>query len=85
MVTLGAMFDLEQAVKDAGGVTAVARQFPVHHAAVIKWFSKGVPAERVPRLASILGIPRHVLRPDLYDAPTPVPVTPAAPQPEQAA
>lgn len=66
MVTLPPMFDLQRAVKDAGGVTAVARQFPVHHAAVIKWFAKGVPAERVPKLAEILGVDRHVLRPDLW-------------------
>ncbi len=72
------MFDLQRAVKDAGGVTAVARQFPVHHAAVIKWFAKGVPAERVPKLAEILGVDRHVLRPDLYDAPPPRPDAPAS-------
>ncbi len=52
-----------------GGVARLARAVGVHHATVILWRSKGrIPAERVPAVARITGLPRHALRPDLWDA-----------------
>ena len=53
-----------------GGVTAIARHFGVDHSAVIAWRKKNrVPAERVPMLSALTGVPRHEIRPDVYEAP----------------
>jgi DNA-binding transcriptional regulator YdaS (Cro superfamily) len=59
---------LEAAIQSVGGVTALARLLKVRHVAVSKW--KRTPHLRVPEVSRVTGIPRHVLRPDLYEAPT---------------
>jgi len=40
----------------------------VDKATVSRWCAKTIPAERVKRVSEITGIPRHVLRPDIFEA-----------------
>jgi len=47
----------------------VATALGVQPPAVSKWSRRGVPAERVLEVERVTGIPRHVLRPDLYPQP----------------
>jgi TorA maturation chaperone TorD len=57
---------LEQAIKAAGGISALARRLGVAQPSISNW-SK-VPAERVLAVESITAVSRTVLRPDLYPA-----------------
>jgi len=59
---------LAEIILKAGGVTAMARALGVHHSSILGWAR--VPAERVPAVSRITGVPRHELRPDLWEAPT---------------
>lgn len=62
--------DVKQVIKRAGGVLALANALSIDHSAVSKWQRRGrVPVERVPDVERITGIPRHVLRPDLWEPP----------------
>jgi len=49
-----------------GLLTRVAAAIGLTRSAVCQW--QRIPAERVPEVSRITGIPRHLLRPDLYDA-----------------
>lgn len=53
-------------IERAGGITALARALGIKHNAIYSW--KQIPAERVPSVSDLTGIPRHELRPDLYEA-----------------
>jgi DNA-binding transcriptional regulator YdaS (Cro superfamily) len=55
-------------MKQATLATAVG----VHRSQVTRWvkWNMPVPAERVPDVERVTGIPRHELRPDIYEAPT---------------
>jgi Bacterial toxin YdaS len=55
---------LTRAIKIAGGYRALARAAGVSHQSVMKW--KRVPPRRVLAVEELTGIPRHVLRPDIY-------------------
>lgn len=59
---------LELAVERAGGQAATARICEVSQPAVWKWLqsSKRLPAEHVFRVEAATGVPRYLLRPDLY-------------------
>lgn len=59
---------IADAIKRAGSVKALAEAAGVRPQAISQW--KAIPAERVARISDALGMPRHQLRPDLYDAPT---------------
>lgn len=66
---------LERAIAAIGGPAAVGRLFmnegtgrPVTGQAVSQW--KACPAGRVLTIEAASGVPRHVLRPDIYPAPT---------------
>lgn len=64
------MMTVETVIEALGGVAAAARKLGVKHTSVIGWRSRGViPAERVRQVSEASGLPNHVLRPDLYDAP----------------
>jgi DNA-binding transcriptional regulator YdaS (Cro superfamily) len=52
-----------------GALSRIAREIGVQRAAVCKWQTRGIPAERVLDVERATGIPRHALRPDLYPAP----------------
>jgi len=55
----------EAAIQKAGGFTALANQLGLTHSAVWQW--KEVPIKHVNKVAEITGIPRKVLRPDVFD------------------
>lgn len=64
---------VKRAIKAAGGPAELARRIselvgkPISMQAVSQWYR--IPVERVKPVESITGIPRHELRPDIYDAP----------------
>src|SRR5215469_14820644 len=58
---------LDQAIRAAGGVGALARKIGISQPSLSNW--SRVPAERVLSVESVSGIDRAVLRPDLYSAP----------------
>lgn len=57
---------LDQAIRAAGGVSALARKIGIAQPSLSNW--SRVPAERVLAVESLTGIDRAVLRPDLYGA-----------------
>lgn len=58
---------LEEAIRAAGGITALARLIGIAQPSVSNW--SRVPAERVLSVEAATGIARAVLRPDLYREP----------------
>jgi len=58
-------------IRRVGGVTALAELLGVaNHTTISKWRARGrIPAERVPEISRLTGIPRHELRPDLWEEP----------------
>jgi TorA maturation chaperone TorD len=64
---------LDEAIRAAGGVGALARALGISQPSVSNW--NRIPAERVLAVEALTGVPRQVLRPDLYpdgEAPTEV-------------
>ena len=57
---------LEQAIRAAGGVGALARKIGIAQPSVSNW--NRVPAERLVAVEAATGVHRTVLRPDLFDA-----------------
>src|SRR6185295_4248189 len=57
---------LEEAIRAAGGVSELARQLGISQPSVSNWTR--IPAERVATIESLTGVPRTILRPDLYVA-----------------
>jgi len=57
---------LEEAIRVAGGVGALARKIGISQPSVSNW--ERVPAERVVSVEAATGVSRAVLRPDLYVA-----------------
>src|SRR6266849_3246571 len=55
---------LDQAIRVAGGVGALARKIGIAQPSVSNW--SHVPAERVLSVEAATGVSRAVLRPDLY-------------------
>jgi TorA maturation chaperone TorD len=55
---------LEEAIRAAGGVGALAQKIGISQPSVSNW--SRVPAERVVSVEAVTGIARAVLRPDLY-------------------
>jgi DNA-binding transcriptional regulator YdaS (Cro superfamily) len=59
------MLDLVQiGAEKAGGLGKLAAALGIRHQAFYSW--RKVPAERVLSFERATGIPRHVIRPDLY-------------------
>jgi Putative antitoxin of bacterial toxin-antitoxin system, YdaS/YdaT/T5orf172 domain len=58
---------LERALIAVEGVSGLARALCLTRQAVSQWDK--IPAERVPEIEGLTGVPRHELRPDLWDAP----------------
>ena len=56
---------LDEAIRVAGGVGALARKIGISQPSVSNWAR--IPAERVLAVEAATGIDRSVLRPDLYD------------------
>jgi len=57
---------LDQAIRAAGGVDAVARKVGISQPSLSNW--SRVPAERVLSVENLTGVDRALLRPDLYGA-----------------
>lgn len=55
---------IEEAVRAAGGIGALARSLGISQPAVSSW--KRVPSDRVLAVEALTGVPRSILRPDLY-------------------
>jgi DNA-binding transcriptional regulator YdaS (Cro superfamily) len=55
---------IRKAIKVAGGVRKLSRKIGVTHAAILGWHR--VPAERVMAIEAATGIPRSVIRPDIF-------------------
>lgn len=58
---------LNKAIEAAGSGSALAAMLGISPQAVLQW--DRVPAERAKQVAEATGIPRHVLRPDLWEPP----------------
>jgi len=56
---------LKQAIRQAGGLRALARLLGINHQAIRYW-QHGVPPLRVLEIERLTGVSRHRLRPDLY-------------------
>jgi DNA-binding transcriptional regulator YdaS (Cro superfamily) len=56
-------------IRRRGGIYPLAAKLGLTPQAVYQW--KVVPAEWVAKVAAATGIPRHILRPDLYREPKP--------------
>lgn len=62
------VIDIQEAFDQSRGMRLkVAKALKITHGAVSQW--KRVPAERVLDVEKITGIPRHMLRPDIYPNP----------------
>src|SRR4051794_29806250 len=55
---------LDQAIRAAGGIGALARSLGISQPSVSNW--QRIPAERVLAVEALTGVPRTTLRPDLY-------------------
>ena len=58
---------LEDAIRAAGGIGALARRLGISQPSVSNW--QRIPAERVIAVETLTGVPRGSLRPDLYPTP----------------
>jgi len=58
---------LDEAIRAAGGVGALARKIGIAQPSVSNW--SRVPAERVLTVEAVTGVDRAILRPDLYGEP----------------
>lgn len=63
--------DIKDILGAAGGPSAVARKIGRHHSTVLRWTR--VPPRHARAVAALTGIALHVIRPDIYPAPSPVP------------
>jgi DNA-binding transcriptional regulator YdaS (Cro superfamily) len=55
---------LREAISRAGGVSALARELGIDHAAISRW--ERAPPVRVLEIERITGVSRYRLRPDVY-------------------
>lgn len=58
---------LATAIEQAGGPRRLAKELGISRPAVAQWTI--CPHERVPAVSKLSGVPRHKLRPDLYEKP----------------
>ncbi|RVT97149.1 molecular chaperone [Rhodovarius crocodyli] len=59
----------DAAVAAVGGIDAFQAKIGVSRRTVFVWKQQGIPAERAPEIEALTGIPRHILRPDLWPSP----------------
>jgi DNA-binding transcriptional regulator YdaS (Cro superfamily) len=72
---------LDQAIRSRGGYAEAARILGVTRQTVYKWVERRVPAERVSEVEWLTGIPREILRPDIFNIRTTRAVRQEAPPP----
>lgn len=68
---------VQRAIEAAGGVSALARAIGVAQPSVSNWTR--IPSDRVVSVEKATGVPRHLLRPDLYAEDIGDVTTPSAP------
>lgn len=56
-------------IQAAGGIDRLMKDLGVSRRTLFSWRATRIPAARVPDISRITGIPRHELRPDLWEAP----------------
>ena len=62
--------DIDEVIEAGGGPMKLGRALGMTHSAIIAWRRSGrIPAERVPDVERVTRIPRHRLRPDLWEPP----------------
>jgi DNA-binding transcriptional regulator YdaS (Cro superfamily) len=57
---------VKKIIKGLGGPTVVAEALGLTPQAVNKWRNGQIPAERAVEMERVFGVPRHLLRPDLF-------------------
>jgi len=57
---------LEQVIRTVGGIRGLSRLLGISQPAISNW--KRIPADRILQVEAVTGVPRSVLRPDLYGA-----------------
>jgi DNA-binding transcriptional regulator YdaS (Cro superfamily) len=72
---------LDKAIRSHGGYAEVARVLGVTRQTIYKWVERRVPAERVSEVEWLTGIPREILRPDIFNIGTTRAVRQEAPPP----
>lgn len=60
---------VDLAEKELGSRRAVAERLGITPQAMAQWPSRGPKAEHVPILEKLSGVPRHEIRPDIYEPP----------------
>jgi len=55
---------VDAAVKGAGSLRKLAAVLGIQHSAILKW--RAVPAHRIVEIEQKTGVPREILRPELY-------------------
>jgi len=65
---LDAFMELSEIIKAAGGASKLAKALGVQHSTPLRW--KSVPSHHVPAVSALTLIPRHLIRADLYEAPS---------------
>jgi DNA-binding transcriptional regulator YdaS (Cro superfamily) len=70
--------EIADIIEKAGGPTKLGRLIDRSHSTVLSWSQ--VPAKHVPKVSEITKIPRHEIRPDLWEQPSL-----SAPEQEEAA
>lgn len=66
-ITDNAAMALKQAIEAVGSQAALARALGIAQPSIAGW--RRVPATRVLAVEAASGVPRHVLRPDVFPAP----------------
>jgi DNA-binding transcriptional regulator YdaS (Cro superfamily) len=63
--------DVSEIIAAGGGPTQLGKAVGVDHSTVIGWRRAGrIPAERVAAVSRATGVARHMIRADLYEAPS---------------
>jgi DNA-binding transcriptional regulator YdaS (Cro superfamily) len=59
--------DISEIIRRGGGASKIAHAIGRHHTSILGWTR--VPAEHARAVETLTGIPKHELRPDLWDRP----------------
>jgi DNA-binding transcriptional regulator YdaS (Cro superfamily) len=57
-------YAVKTAIKEAGGLRKLARRLDINHQAILQW--EQIPVGRLLEIEYVTGVPRELLRPDLY-------------------
>jgi DNA-binding transcriptional regulator YdaS (Cro superfamily) len=64
LTELSLPYAVKTAIRETGGTRSLARLLNISSSAVCQW--KRIPAERMLEIERATGVPRELLRPDLY-------------------